>query len=139
MASGESQKMFKISESVDTILCDIEGTTTSISFVKDFLFPFVRTSLADYLRENFEGVECQEDIKLLIEQYEEDLKTFGESNVPKIVKLQENNKIEFIDSLVSNIFWQMDQDRKAKPLKQLQGHIWKKGYAKGLIKGQYVD
>lgn len=32
----------------------------------------------------------------------------------------------------------MSQDRKVGPLKQLQGLIWKRGYDKGDIKGQWV-
>lgn len=43
-----------------------------------------------------------------------------------------------IESIVANVYWQMDMDRKAKPLKQLQGHIWKYAYEKGLVKGQLV-
>lgn len=35
---------------VDTILVDIEGTTTSISFVHDTLFPYAKESVRDYLK-----------------------------------------------------------------------------------------
>lgn len=45
-------------------------------------------------------------------------------------------KEEIIASAIKNIFWQMDSDRKAKPLKQLQGHMWKSAYENGSIKGQ---
>ena len=31
------------------ILCDIEGTTTAITFVKDVLFPYARTNLRKFL------------------------------------------------------------------------------------------
>jgi methionine salvage enolase-phosphatase E1 len=47
-----------------------------------------------------------------------------------------SEKIEMIETLVRNIFWQMDADRKAKALKQLQGNIWKNAYEQGLVKGQ---
>lgn len=39
-------------------------------------------------------------------------------------------------SLLKNILWQMDNDRKTGALKQLQGHIWRDGYKSGAIKGQ---
>lgn len=46
------------------------------------------------------------------------------------------SKEEKIDSIVKNVNWQMDIDRKAKPLKQLQGHMWRHAYESGSIKGQ---
>lgn len=39
-------------------------------------------------------------------------------------------------SLVSSVKWQMSIDRKATPLKTLQGLIWAKAYNEGTIKGQ---
>ena len=35
-----------------TILTDIEGTTSSISFVKDVLFPYARAALPGFVRDN---------------------------------------------------------------------------------------
>ena len=34
-----------------TILTDIEGTTSSIAFVKDVLFPYARKALPRFVRE----------------------------------------------------------------------------------------
>ncbi|HHW4675401.1 MAG TPA: acireductone synthase, partial [Xylella fastidiosa subsp. pauca] len=36
------------------ILTDIEGTTSSLSFVKDVLFPYARRALPDFVREHRE-------------------------------------------------------------------------------------
>jgi enolase-phosphatase E1 len=33
-----------------TVLTDIEGTTSAISFVKDVLFPYARAALPDFVR-----------------------------------------------------------------------------------------
>jgi len=64
------------------------------------------------------------------------LKTYGQ-DVPVINVLNDlNNKETTIDSIVRNVFWLMDADRKIKPLKQLQGHMWRYAYAKGIVKGQ---
>jgi enolase-phosphatase E1 len=63
-----SDGIYKMSEAVDTVICDIEGTTTAISFVKDVLFPYVRSNLEEYLTANYETDECQNDLKLLINQ-----------------------------------------------------------------------
>ena len=46
------------------------------------------------------------------------------------------NKIDLIESIIRNVIFQMDIDRKAKALKQLQGHIWLDAYKNGLVKGQ---
>lgn len=43
---------------------------------------------------------------------------------------------EQIEALVRVVEWQMAADRKATPLKQLQGQIWALAYESGAIKGQ---
>lgn len=40
------------------------------------------------------------------------------------------------DSLLKNVLWQMDNDRKTAALKQLQGHMWREAYKTGTVKGQ---
>ncbi len=64
----------------------------------------------------------------------EDLKTYDQE-VPVILN-DLNDKETTIDSIVRNVFWLMDADRKIKPLKQLQGHMWRYAYAKGIVRGQ---
>lgn len=57
-----------------------------------------------------------------------------------------NNVIPIVDgsdefakkSVIDNVLWQMDIDRKATALKSLQGHIWRRGYEAGSIKSQSV-
>lgn len=44
-----------------------------------------------------------------------------------------------IKSIIENINWLMDNDRKAFALKKLQGFIWKDGYRNGHLKSQYVS
>lgn len=39
-------------------------------------------------------------------------------------------------SVVKNVLWQMDNDRKTGALKQLQGHMWREAYKSGAVKGQ---
>lgn len=56
-------------------------------------------------------------------------------DVPTIA-YKECPKIEVIQSVINNVLWNMDQDRKVFALKQLQGHMWKNGYASGEIVGQ---
>jgi len=91
------------------ILLDIEGTTSSISFVADELFPYARTHLRTFVAANPEAVA-----PILAE-------------VPG-------------DDPVATLLEWIDEDRKATPLKTLQGMIWAQGYADGTLKGHvYPD
>lgn len=91
------------------ILLDIEGTTSSLSFVADTLFPFARRHLAAYVAANPEAVA-----PILAE-------------VPG-------------DDPVATLLEWIDEDRKATPLKTIQGMIWAVGYATGDLDGHvYPD
>ena len=50
---------------ISTVILDIEGTTTPISFVADNLFPYIRKNLTDYLKNEWKSDELQEDISAL--------------------------------------------------------------------------
>lgn len=50
---------------VNVVLLDIEGTTTPISFVKDVLFPYVRTRLKQHLEEEWGSEALMADIELI--------------------------------------------------------------------------
>ncbi|MBB4098206.1 acireductone synthase [Sphingomonas kyeonggiensis] len=92
-----------------SILLDIEGTTSSISFVADELFPYARKHLAAFVEAN------------------------PEVAAPILVEVPGD------DPVVTLIQW-IDEDRKATPLKTLQGLIWAQGYADGELKGHvYPD
>lgn len=67
-------------------------------------------------------------------QVSEDLSN-GLVDVPKIAD-KGSQRNEIIQSVVNNVFWNMDRDRKVFALKQLQGHMWKNGYKSGAIVGQ---
>lgn len=59
-------------------------------------------------------------------------------NAPHIADAS-SSKDSIITSVVQNVIWQMDIDRKATALKQLQGHMWREGYEAGTILGQLVS
>jgi enolase-phosphatase E1 len=92
-----------------TILTDIEGTTSSITFVKDVLFPYARERLPAFVVTHADEPEVQHWLHDAAK--EADLISTAQQHV--------------IDLLVS---W-IDQDRKSTALKALQGMIWKEGYA----------
>ena len=47
------------------ILLDIEGTTSSISFVYDVMFPYVRQNVESFLDSSWDDVPVQECLPLL--------------------------------------------------------------------------
>jgi len=92
-----------------SILLDIEGTTSSISFVADELFPYARKHLAAFVEAN------------------------PEVAAPILAEVPGD------DPVATLIKW-IDEDRKATPLKTLQGLIWAQGYADGELNGHvYPD
>jgi enolase-phosphatase E1 len=102
---------------------DIEGTTTSISFVHDILFPYSKENLKSFILRNIKNPEVINCLTLT-----------------KKTALEENQKnlceIEAQDLLLQ---W-IKEDRKHPALKTLQGLIWEEGYLKGEIKGHvYTD
>jgi len=122
--------------SASAIVLDIEGTTTSISFVKDVLFPHVRSHLKDYVEKKWDSAEFQEITKALRLQANED----KEKEVEGVVLIPESEEKEtVIKAVVDNVLWQMDNDRKTKALKDLQGLIMEEGYNKGELKGHIYD
>ena len=102
---------------VRLILTDIEGTTSSISFVKEVLFPYAARNLAAYVRlhitDDFVQQQLQATLDILIDE--------------GITHLTINNT-EALTQALQN--W-IEQDRKVTPLKALQGKIWESGYRNG--------
>ena len=104
------------------ILTDIEGTTTSISFVHEVLFPFSKDRLKTFVNLHLDKKEIQEIItqtkKTVLEEKREDISTE-----------------EACDYLLHCI----KTDRKHSALKNLQGLIWEEGYNSGEIKGHIYE
>ncbi len=96
---------------ISTILTDIEGTTSSIDFVKDVLFPYARQRLPAFVETHGDTPEVQHWLQQAAEEAE----------------LISASRQEIIDLLIE---W-IDADRKSTALKALQGMIWKEGYASG--------
>jgi len=117
------------------IVLDIEGATTSIRFVYDGLFPFVRENVGRFLDQNWDDPQVQSDVDLIRAQAQSDL-AGGAVDAPQVPSGAQATA----DDVSRNVHWQMDQDRKTTGLKSLQGKIWKDGYASGELKGHvYAD
>lgn len=106
--------------SIKAILTDIEGTTSAVSFVFDVLFPYAAKHLPDFVRQNAERADVAEQLDAVRR----------ESNEP-------NADIERVAEIL--LGW-IAEDRKATPLKALQGMVWAEGYHAGQLKGHvYPD
>ncbi len=92
---------------VAAILTDIEGTTSSISFVKDVLFPYARRALPGFVREH--GHEPE-----------------GRRWLDQVAV--ENGGMCQDEMIVETLQGWIDEDRKHTALKALQGLIWEAGY-----------
>lgn len=102
------------------ILTDIEGTTSSISFVKDVLFPYAREHLRAFVETHADDLEVRHWL----------------DEAAREAGLVANNTAAIIAAL---LHW-IDIDRKATPLKALQGMIWKDGYTSGAYRAHmYPD
>lgn len=89
------------------ILTDIEGTTSSISFVKDVLFPYARRALPGFVVQHRDDPEVRRWLDMVA---------------------TEHGSICSDDVIVETLQGWIDQDRKHTALKALQGLIWQAGY-----------
>jgi 2,3-diketo-5-methylthio-1-phosphopentane phosphatase len=122
------------------LLLDIEGCTTSISFVHDVLFPFALSNLPNYL--NNED-RTQNDLQDILNGLKDDVSKL-DSDHPSKIELEKINVDETSNNIKDDICKYvkalMNHDVKATHLKALQGKIWKNGYASSELKGHiYQD
>ena len=91
------------------VLTDIEGTTSSISFVHDVLFPYAKQALPDFVRHHATDSAVQAQLAAVQE-------ACGSSDV---------------EAMIGQLLAWIDSDTKATPLKALQGMVWQYGYENG--------
>ncbi|KAJ3055172.1 Enolase-phosphatase E1 [Rhizophlyctis rosea] len=120
-----------------TVVLDIEGTTTPITFVHDVLFPYVTQNLDQFLTEYWSDPECIEKVEALRVQANRDVSDSTPSAIPILPTSGAAESVR--KSVVENVRWQMSIDRKIGPLKSLQGYMWRSAYESGKIKGAVYD
>jgi len=103
---------------VKAVLTDIEGTTSSISFVKDVLFPYAKQKMEDFVKQNRENPEVKRILNDVKEIAGKDLTT---------------------DEIIEVLTKWIEEDKKITPLKEIQGLIWEEGYKKGELEGHIYD
>ena len=95
------------------ILTDIEGTTSSISFVKDVLFPYARNALPAFVREHGDRDDVRKWLDAVAIEY---------GAIDRGVALGDDALVEILQQMIN-------EDRKHTALKALQGMIWGEGYS----------
>jgi enolase-phosphatase E1 len=104
---------------IKAILTDIEGTTSSLSFVKDVLFPYAAEHLPDFVRSHRD----EPPVAALLEDARAVAGGVGDE-----------------EALIAQLLEWIATDRKITPLKALQGLIWEEGYARCDFRGHiYAD
>ncbi|QDU99263.1 acireductone synthase [Lignipirellula cremea] len=113
------------------VLLDIEGTTSSVSFVYDVMFPFVRRELEGYLAAAWE----EPDLQQTCEQIAIDA---GHASLDEWAGAEADAAAR--QALVRDeVVRLMDGDIKATGLKQLQGLIWRSGFDSGELQAHVYD
>jgi enolase-phosphatase E1 len=118
---------------VHGILLDIEGTTSSISFVHDIMFPFVLERLDEFLSSNFD----REEVQAACEQIAKDS---GHPSLAAWQGAQADLNLNGPQIVATEVRRLMASDVKATGLKALQGLIWEGGFRSGQLKAHiYPD
>jgi enolase-phosphatase E1 len=105
---------------IRVILTDIEGTTSSIAFVKDVLFPYAAAALPVFLEQH----QTEPDVAAEVDA----------------VRSLLNNPTASLDQVIAQLLTWIAQDQKVGPLKALQGMVWEQGYREGIYRGHlYPD
>ena len=121
-----------MSEAAALYLLDIEGTTTSVGFVFDVLFPFARSQAAGFLASQGATAEVIETLALLA----------ADAGAERAAGLDCPEVLEgaaLLATAEAAMLWMMDRDRKTQGLKRLQGQIWRAGYEQGTLESDVFD
>jgi len=106
---------------IRVVLTDIEGTTSSISFVHDVLFPYASEHLPGFIRA----------------RYQDNPAVAGQLDA---VAEKSGVARDDVDGLIEVLQGWIREDRKETALKALQGMVWEQGYQQGELKGHiYAD
>jgi enolase-phosphatase E1 len=108
--------------SVSAVLTDIEGTTSSVNFVYEVLFPYFRTNM-DRLKDMTSDPQVQAAFKRTVE----------------LAREMEGLSLKSVEEILQVLRRWSEEDRKITPLKTLQGILWKDGYASGELEGHVYE
>lgn len=113
--SGASLDLVRWKQS-EVVLLDIEGTISSISFVKNVMYPYALDSLTRLARDSWSDTSFQNLIQGFPDEAKQDAST-----------------------LIAHVQDLTQRDIKAVYLKHLQGHLWTTGFNNGDLKTPLFD
>ncbi len=96
------------------ILTDIEGTTSSIHFVHQVLFPYSAAAIPEFVRAHAGSPEIQPLLNKIADE----------------IQLAHSD----LDGITAALLGWIAEDRKHSVLKILQGIVWQRGYQEGAFK-----
>ena len=112
-------------------LLDIEGTVAPLAYVKDVMFPYVRKNLDSFLEAHWDEPEVTEAIQRVAREA-------GGTNFLNFTGGAPMNVA--LDVVKKEVQRLMDKDAKTTGLKELQGLMWRVGFAnKELVATLYSD
>jgi enolase-phosphatase E1 len=103
---------------IRAIVTDIEGTTSSLSFVKEVLFPHARKHMGAYVRQHGNTPEVRQALL----------------DVAEYCGARMND-----EQCIAQLEQWIDEDKKITPLKFLQGLIWADGYRRNELAGDLYE
>lgn len=110
------------------LLLDVEGTTSSVSYVYDVMFPFARRGLDAFLERHGSDAE----LDAVKEQMARDAGAVGFAAWTAA-------SADPLATLRDEAVRLMDADVKATGLKQLQGLVWQAGFESGELRAHVYD
>ena len=132
---------------ISHLLLDIEGTTCPVSFVAEVLFPHARRCMGTYLHTHAHDPEVAALVRAVAQAWLAD-------SDPEAQALQSLASAELLaacadgtaaaanaaTAVLPYLDWLIARDIKFTPLKDLQGRIWRAGYASGeLVAPLFAD
>ncbi len=105
---------------INAIVTDIEGTTSSIHFVHEVLFPYSKKHLKNFLQQH----QNEPNIAAILKDVRETIQ----------------NPSADLNTIENTLMNWINEDKKITSLKTLQGFIWQQGFEKGELKAHlYPD
>jgi enolase-phosphatase E1 len=114
-----------IPKHVRGILLDIEGTTSSVSYVYEVLFPFARDHLDAFLLEQWDAAGTLRALNQLAR----------DAGATSFAAWTSDDSLAAARERVrGEVLKLMDDDVKSTGLKEIQGLIWRSGFASGQLR-----
>jgi methylthioribulose-1-phosphate dehydratase/2,3-diketo-5-methylthio-1-phosphopentane phosphatase len=134
------------------VVLDVEGCTTSLSFVTETLFPYAAAHTKSWLESAWASgaADAKADVASLealsLSDVASNVAGAAEAAISSgtgaawgVASAGSDEARALIDAVCKNVAWQMSSGRKSGALKGLQGHVWRAGYESGAIVGQLFE